>query len=301
MNFTQSHQQGLTLLESMLSISLGLLLLLGLFRIFQSTQLSYRVQQGITEIQENGSLALLILSDEIHEAGYAGCRQYNHIVLRDNHQALQKIPALAIYTVQDKQRLPKPIAHHYIAGSHVLEVSYMNPQSGDLIADMHTEKSMRVQEQQTWQQGSTLLIADCKRKNLLHLQALTKALGSPIWQVQSSTNLPRYQRGAQIGEFMHNYFFIRDSGRVNHTGKAIYSLYQLDNKGQVYELLAGISNMHLYPHGHKLIEVVLDVDSVGSVLKKSSTYLFDGQQIQSRDGKLHKQWRQFIALRQANS
>lgn len=65
-------QQGVTLIELMVSIAIGLLLLTGLTVLFANTATSFRVQDAFARLQENGTAALRYLSDDIRMAGFYG-------------------------------------------------------------------------------------------------------------------------------------------------------------------------------------------------------------------------------------
>ena len=65
-------EQGVTLIELMVSIAIGLLLLTGLTVLFASTSTSFRVQDAFARLQENGTAALRYLSDDIRMAGFYG-------------------------------------------------------------------------------------------------------------------------------------------------------------------------------------------------------------------------------------
>lgn len=64
-------QGGLTLVEMLIAISLGLLLLFGIGTIFVGSNQTYRVQEENARIQEAGRYALEILGRNLRQAGYA--------------------------------------------------------------------------------------------------------------------------------------------------------------------------------------------------------------------------------------
>ncbi|RAU44951.1 MULTISPECIES: PilW family protein [unclassified Pseudomonas] len=64
------RQQGLSLIELMVAMLIGLFLILGVTQIFINNQRSYLFQQGQIGNQENGRFALALLSQELLKAGY---------------------------------------------------------------------------------------------------------------------------------------------------------------------------------------------------------------------------------------
>ncbi|HEY5602338.1 MAG TPA: PilW family protein [Gammaproteobacteria bacterium] len=63
-------QQGFTLVEIMISITLGLILLAGVMQIFLGSKQTYNLQSGVSRLQENARFALDILARNIAMAGY---------------------------------------------------------------------------------------------------------------------------------------------------------------------------------------------------------------------------------------
>lgn len=67
------HQQGLTIIELMIAITLSLILLAGVLQIFMSNQQSYRMQEASARVQEGGRFAAHFLTGDVRMAGYMGC------------------------------------------------------------------------------------------------------------------------------------------------------------------------------------------------------------------------------------
>lgn len=68
------YQKGLSLVELMIAITLGLILMAGVMQLFISSKNTYQTQQGSSRVQETGRLALEFLSRDIRMAGYTGFR-----------------------------------------------------------------------------------------------------------------------------------------------------------------------------------------------------------------------------------
>lgn len=66
-------QRGVSLIELMVSMALGLLLTAGILQVFASNSQAYRFHEALSRIQENGRFALDELTREIRMAGYLGC------------------------------------------------------------------------------------------------------------------------------------------------------------------------------------------------------------------------------------
>ncbi|VAX12969.1 Type IV fimbrial biogenesis protein PilW [hydrothermal vent metagenome] len=72
MNLKHSQQRGLTLIELMVALVISLLILAGLFTVYQSNQRGYQLNDGLTRTQENGRFAIDFLSRDIRVAAYPG-------------------------------------------------------------------------------------------------------------------------------------------------------------------------------------------------------------------------------------
>jgi type IV pilus assembly protein PilW len=66
-------QQGLSLVELMIAIVLGLILVAGVIELFVNNRQVYRVQDAQSRLQENGRYAMKVLTQSIERAGYLGC------------------------------------------------------------------------------------------------------------------------------------------------------------------------------------------------------------------------------------
>lgn len=67
------HQAGLSLIELMIAITIGLILILGLVQVFSASSAAYRLSQGVARNQENARFSLDFLQRDIRMAGHAGC------------------------------------------------------------------------------------------------------------------------------------------------------------------------------------------------------------------------------------
>ena len=64
------YQQGLTLVEILVALTLGLVVTAMVLQIFLSSKLAYLTQEQGSRIQENGSYAMELMSKYIRMTGY---------------------------------------------------------------------------------------------------------------------------------------------------------------------------------------------------------------------------------------
>src|SRR3569833_2853237 len=68
------RQQGLTLVELMVAITIGLILTAGIIQNFVSSNQTYRVEVSLSRLQESARLALEFISNDIRMTSYWGCQ-----------------------------------------------------------------------------------------------------------------------------------------------------------------------------------------------------------------------------------
>jgi type IV pilus assembly protein PilW len=71
--FSIRRQRGLTLVELMVSLVISSLLLAGVGQIYLSSRQTYRINEGLSRVQENGRFAMEFLSHDIRMADFWGC------------------------------------------------------------------------------------------------------------------------------------------------------------------------------------------------------------------------------------
>ena len=67
---SRRRQRGLSLVEMMVSIALGLLILVAILQVFTASRQTYRFQQNIARMQENARIATEILQRTARDAGF---------------------------------------------------------------------------------------------------------------------------------------------------------------------------------------------------------------------------------------
>ncbi len=64
---------GLSIVELMVALTIGLILLLALTRLFVASRSTYTLEEGLARVQESGRFAMEFLTQDIRMAGYVGC------------------------------------------------------------------------------------------------------------------------------------------------------------------------------------------------------------------------------------
>ena len=66
-------QSGLTLIELMVALTLSLIIMGGVIQIFIANKATYRMNEALSRVQENGRFASMFLTQDIRMAGFQGC------------------------------------------------------------------------------------------------------------------------------------------------------------------------------------------------------------------------------------
>lgn len=69
----QRTSAGLSLVELMIAMVIGLVLLLGLMQVFAASRTASRLSEGLARVQENGRFAMDFLQRDLRMAGHFGC------------------------------------------------------------------------------------------------------------------------------------------------------------------------------------------------------------------------------------
>jgi len=66
-------EAGFTIVEMMVAVTIGLIILAGLSQIFATSRATYKVDEGLSRMQETGRFAYEFISKDVRMAGYSGC------------------------------------------------------------------------------------------------------------------------------------------------------------------------------------------------------------------------------------
>ena len=69
------YQRGLSLVELMIAITLGLILTAGIIQIFSNSKRTYRIEESLSRVQESGRMALDFISNDVRMVSFWGCQR----------------------------------------------------------------------------------------------------------------------------------------------------------------------------------------------------------------------------------
>lgn len=78
---TPSRQAGLTLIELMIALGLGLLIVAALGYLFVGNRQAFRLQDNLARVQENGRYAMEAMGQDLRMLGYIGCGTLDEVAV----------------------------------------------------------------------------------------------------------------------------------------------------------------------------------------------------------------------------
>ena len=75
---------GLSIVEMMVALTIGLILLAALTRLFVTSRSTYTLEEGLARVQESGRFAMEFLAQDIRMAGYIGCASAMPTTVQNN-------------------------------------------------------------------------------------------------------------------------------------------------------------------------------------------------------------------------
>jgi len=265
---TANRQRGLSLIELMLAMVIGLSVVASAVTVMSGSRQSSYLNSALTEMQDNARFAMDTISRELRMAGFQGCVDINTSsakVLANNAPTDNYFTSSASASLiqQDGSWLPAaPMGFNIpddvgapVPGTHALSVQFGSP-STFTFQPMATPNSDVVlnSDNSGLVNGDLVLISDCQVADIF---SVTNADGATL-QHSSSGNRDNNLSApyglsavtnnlARIMRFEANIYYIGDTKRTNGAGHAIYSLYKqsLPYSNPPIEMVEGVSNLQL--------------------------------------------------------
>ena len=266
-------QSGYSVIELMIASVIGLVVLSGAITIFTSNRASQSLSSGMSEVQENGRVALDIIANSIRLAGYQGCTNgiQEPDVLASVAPPIELISeSLWGATFNGTSWSPaRPAELNQIGNrpSANTDIIYAKHGSGRAtilntsMTNASTNPIVLARNPDQLDAGDLVMISDCVGSEIF--RASTVSAGNSNVSVgfnatdNSRANLNRAYTVTgnpafdpmRVMRFESNAYFIADSGRTDADGTAIRSLWVLDTTaspiGPPTELVQGVENMQV--------------------------------------------------------
>ncbi len=323
-------QNGISLIEIMLALLIGLFLLGGLIQMFISSKQTYKVQDAMSRVQENGRFAMDFLIRDIRGAGSWGCfsNTIKVIPLLNKGTAVFDNYAAGIEGEENisvnKDVLPNTDTLTLRNTTILLDAT-----GADVVVKEEPSSAsadLKVSANSGIDQGDLIFVGDCSVGNLFQVTNVsTSKDGDSIAHNTGNTEKP----GNASKEFSKVYGkdarlykarFVSYQIRTGEGGQP--ALFKTENGGAAQELIEGVENMQILygedTDGNGTPNRYVSVDKVGnmafvvslkiSLLVRSLennltgtpiSYTFDGQTITppSNDMRIRRVFSSVVSVR----
>lgn len=333
-------QRGLSLVELMVALALGLFLISGVVHLFAGSKSTNNMLLGLSQIQENGRISIERLKMNLRMAGHMGCSNLGVTVPNP------VVPAAAFRfdlnsVVQGTNDAADGNADNAVAGTDVLRIITTTAADATLKVNMAAKDSNIVltDNPNRFQAGDMLVITDCENTDIFVASdvidtttettikhKMFEADGSTATQ-NSSDNLSKtYRDNALITSVQQVTYSIQDTGRVDNAGNAIRSLFLTPLGGTAIEITTGVEDMQLtygrdtgvdgaadiYSTANSIpiaqwgnvvsVRIALLMSSAADVGREKRPYTFNGtQELNPADNRMRREFITTVNLRNRNS
>lgn len=313
---------GVTLVELLISLSIGLIITAASLQLFLTGKQSYQLQQGLARIQENARTAYLILGRSIRSSGHFGCRALNpqlpiHFHSNKNFLFLIKdrisIKGFSSDEFKHLSWLGTHLRRRIMRQSEILWIN--SAQEFFALAQPTHEQAANLWVKTTneFKAQQLMVLADCMQADILPIAAPPIFL--PHAQVQqlpitvdlTERHLSKVYRQAEVGLLSATIFYVGKTFRHNASHQEVLALYSTDFNSRTWEFVEGVEYIKFLwavPSHQQLqflptkdvtdwqsvlgVRVFILLNSIEEVLSKPQIYHREGEKILPNDRLLRK-------------
>lgn len=264
-----SNQRGLSIVEIMVAMVIGLILMAGVIQVFVGSKMTYRVNEALGRLQEDGRFSLEYLSRDVRMAGYSGCSRYGPVTNTLQNQTSLAYDFAVGITGYDNVGATPPAALTALGitpkqGTDVIVVRreadnpvriIQNNNGAQLFAD-HLGKEAGACSNGTTRysglcEGDILMVSDCTKSRVFQAGNLTETGSDTVNVTHPSSgspgNNPISWGGASAPE---NEIFGDDAEIVKIASYLYYVgtdnvLYRKDGTSTALDIAQGVENLQV--------------------------------------------------------
>lgn len=273
---THRRQQGLSLVELMIALLISTFLMLGVFEVFLGSSGTDRIAHAYARVQENGRLAIDILTRNLRMAGYQGCIDPElvdmNIIANDPPTVDMNSESIRGWKENhsDWNIINRPDELDFITnvaeGSDIVAIQYVSPTGVGVVCQGNIQTCEAVNANVKIASNNigltkydVVVISDCVNADMFRITNMLKDTDEFLTLAHStstnaSNNLSKpYDEEAEVMTYRSFVYYIRDTGRDNGQGDPIYALYQFNplwndgtsQIGRESELVEGVEQLQI--------------------------------------------------------
>lgn len=289
------NHRGLSLIELMIALLIGMLITAGILYLFQGSKQSFRYGDTMARMQENGRLALDAIGGDLRLIAFSGCRSVSNLA----PQKLVASPNIAFdddtvvggrtYSSSDPV-----VGANGVNSSHIITLKHVSESSARLAQDMTSPSSDLVFAKDgtapKFYANQIITIASCDAMDIFRATNVAETSTTITVKHETSGNTSAdlsatYTTFARLAGYVELTYYVRNTGRVNNRNQAIYGLFRRATLNQA--VVAGADDEEIAEGINDLrITYGLDTDGDGSVDSYAAT-----------ESMAATQWTQVISVR----
>lgn len=253
---TATHRQtGFSLIELMISITLGLVLLGLAVPAFISNVQAFNFSTGVSRTQENARAALGELSRNIRMVGYTGCNSRDLPIVNLTGNGLYDMtPGLTGHERTGAEAIPRldQVGITLTEAADAITLRTLSDADTVITAPIATAaQTVQIKSGHSVVAGDTIFIGDCEGAAVVavaHVDASRLTLATPL------TGVKRFSAGVDIYKVEVATYFLADSQlHTNNRSAVPTSLWRRINNDDPQELVVGV----------QALQFVYGVDTTG--------------------------------------
>ena len=226
-----ARQRGLTIVEILVALLVSLILIAGVIQIFVGTRQTYRFQDALARVQENGRFAVATIGRDLRLAGFVGCTTLVSV-------APNAVPPLAVNYSRDTYISGlAPAGLGQAPGTDVVTLRMLEPGMMRLSVDMPNPPNLVTVEANTQglQVGDVAAVADCNNVDLFTVNTVGGGAGAITVEPNDALRVA-YVAGAELGRYREVTYYIADGASGQR------ALWRRDD-GVDAELIDGVEDL----------------------------------------------------------
>lgn len=258
----RKRSTGFSLVELMVALVISLLIGIAVLQVFLSSKNTYRLQETMGQLQENGRFAVNYLANDLRMSGFMGCGNVDRIPVNiiakadGGGLAVSAFDGDAIIVGQNDVAASNTWGA--VAGTDTLVMRKAASGSMRLTGNMSAVNAniQVVSNSLGAVAGDILFISDCINADIFRATGVSSSAGTVTIahanNINTSNNLSKaYGPDAEVLMFESVAYYVRNTGRTTPNGDAIRALYVQRKAGgtaetaTAYELIEGVEDMQL--------------------------------------------------------
>lgn len=268
------NQRGLSLIELMVSMLLGLMLMSGVGSVFLANRQTYRSNEGLSQLQESARSAFEVLSRDLRQVGLTACGNTGRIANVLNgatsnafmawvglagFDAGVAAPGTTIGAATGQRAAGTSAIQVQGIDGGVLSISSHNAATGNITINAASTD---------WAAGDILMVCDSSQTTIFHSTAYnsgtvavgyavgsgeagncSNGLGFPTDCSSSAGNPYTYSPNSSIARIQSSVWYVGNNGRTDEGGHSLYRVrLGTDGNPVTEEIVAGISGLQIQYH-----------------------------------------------------